>query len=42
MKMDNSKLVKYIFNYHYEICKNYWSADMKYIFAMLDMSDVFK
>ena len=41
MKMDNSKLVKHIFNYDYGICKNNWSADMKYIFAMLDMSDVF-
>ena len=41
MKMDNSNLVKHIFNYDYGICKNNWSADMKYIFAMLDMSDVF-
>ena len=41
MKMDNSKLVKHIFNYDYGICKNNWSADMKYIFSMLDMSDVF-
>ena len=41
MKMDYSTLVKHIFNYDYEICQNNWSADMKYIFPMLDMNDVF-
>ena len=41
MKMDDSTLVKHIFNYDYGICQNNWSADMKYIFSMLDMNDVF-
>ena len=41
MKMDDSTLVKHIFNYDYGICQNNWSADMKYIFSMLDINDVF-
>ena len=39
MKMDDSKLVKHIFNYDYGICQNNWSADMKYIVSMFGMSD---
>ena len=37
MKMDDSTLVKHIFNYDYGICQNNWSADMKYIMVKCTM-----
>ena len=41
MKMDDSKLVKHIFNYDYGICQNNVCWYEVYFFSMLDMSDLF-
>ena len=42
IKMNDSRLTKYMYEYDYQLCKNNWCSELKDIFTQLDMNTFYE
>ena len=42
IKMNDSQLTKYMYEYDYQLCKNNWCSELKDVFTQLDMNTFYE